>query len=305
MLISLGIWVYVLSPYTEWACVKGKNPLGCKHHMTVWTLNEAYPDSVAYSVQALLVITALTNFASVILGAARVYKEIAVALDAVTFVFSVIPWALVIGMLDKSAHTLGVAVWVAVGGSFVAMIAACLGLVAIFMPESERLGRKAQWHSAVGDEESKEQLLAPPKPDDRADPFLALMDLFAYVAVVASVGSLFGLYQSNHSGLALSAQGCMIAVALLAFDVAVLTTCIHRKLIDIGMGAIVAASLSLVGWITGIPGCVFTTLSLGSFEFASTCSLISLLSSVVVFGTGIYVGTRFRGSTVSDDASVQ
>ena len=247
-----------------------------------------FAGSLALAIQSLEVITAALTFIRILLGFGIVDRDITAIFDAISFVVSIFPWALLLGYLDQNKYQIGYSTWLSIGSSLLLLFAACFSLTSLFIPQE----------SYVEDEKTTlEEVLNVDAVNSHKKPrdaFLITIDSLADFSVLMAVASVVGLnkYQ-DASPLIMGARGCQIAVTLLAFDCAVLTALMRQYLIDVQMGAIVVAGLSLVGWITGIVGCSLIGVSTNEFGFPAACSLTSLLSSIVVFSVGIYLGLNY------------
>jgi len=295
-ILSLALLLFVLSPFATWACA-GKHEVLCAARVSVWRLQHVFPETIAYTVQAFLLGAACTNLCAVVIGVARVYKEVVAVFNAVTFVLGVIPWALVLGFRDEAKGKVGSAMMVSIVASFVHMIAASLSLTAIFMPDDEARTAAKQaldLEDVDGQKVTASLLASKPHDDTTMTKYIRALEGAAIVALVTAGVTVDGLRSIDQTDdIALGASGCQFAVLLLAADVLLVSTLIVQRTIDIRKASIVAASLALCGWITGIVGCSLTAVAMGSFNTTATFALLSVLSSFIVFVVGIYLGVHF------------
>ena len=292
MIFALLLTLFTLSPWAVWAC-EGKNDFLCLRPRSVWAIQHVFPESVSFAVQGFLVASASVNFGSLLMNRSRFYRSAVAVLDAVTFALGIIPWSLVLGFQKEAHGRPGLAMWVAVGATVIHMVAASLALTAILMPESKKAILNNDVEKAGAAVANEVPLLARhPRKKDVPAYLLISMELFTYVSAVAAAIAVVGLFSLEDRYSSLSAQGCQLTAFLLTADAAVVCALIKREVIDVGMGSIIASSLSLVGWITGIAGLSLAVGAMGAFAQPATWSLISVLASIIVLSVGIYVGTR-------------
>jgi len=287
MFAGLLLFGIVLSPSVSWSCSKGD--FACAIPLCVWDLKAVFVNSKLARVVPLMEILACALTIASISAISLRWKTAFAVFNALTFLVSIFPWTIVFGFSERSRESFGPGLWFSILSSFVVMLAACMSMIAIFNEGPEMVEKINEDFESSG----VQSLIPRTALKANSDCLMHVMELFADTALLAALWSLMTLYAEGDGYDSLGAKGCQIAVVLVAMDVAILARYVCRKDIDVGMGSIVASSLALVGWITGIVGCSLTAAALGSFEMSSLLSLIAVLSLFVVFILGIYIGVRY------------